>query len=177
MKNKKWFILWFTWLSWAGKTAIWEDLYKKLRNKWYDKIEHLDWDIIRKDLSKDLWFTKEDRDENLNRVAYISNLLCRNDVWVIVTFISPYSDTRKKIREKTINYIEVYVNTPLNICEERDEKWFYVKARRWEIKNFTGIDDIYDVPVNPEIEIDTKKFNINEWSEKILNYLIENNYI
>jgi len=173
----KWFVLWFTWLSWAWKTTIANNLYNLLKNKWYLNIEYLDWDEIRNKINKDLWYTKKDREENLNRLSYIIKLLSRNNIWVIATFISPYIISRDNLRKNSTNFIEIYINTPLEICEQRDVKWLYKKARNNEIKNFTWISEIYEEPINPEIEIKTQDKTIEESTNIIYNYLKNNNYL
>ena len=177
MKTKKWFVLWFTGLSWAGKSTIADWLHKKLNNEWYLNIERLDWDFIRKTITGHLWFTKKDRKINIEIIGYISKLLSRNWVWVIASFISPYEHDRIMIKNQVINYIEIFVNTSIYICEKRDVKWLYKKAREWTIKNFTGISDIYEKPKNPDIEIKTESLKIEDSVNLIYTYLKNNNFI
>lgn len=175
-KPKKWFVLWLTWLSGAWKTTIADALYDKLINKSYVNIEKLDGDIIREKLTKDLWFTKEDRQKNLERVSFVAKLLSRNNIWVIASFISPYKQDRQEIKKSTTNFIEVYIATPLEICEKRDVKWLYKKARTGKINNFTWISDPYEIPTNPDIEIKTQNQTIEESVNQLYNYLINNWY-
>ncbi len=137
---KKWFVLWFTWLSGSGKTTNADAVAKKLLDMWYSSIQRLDGDDIRKNLCADLGFSKNDRQINLSRAGYVAELLSKNGVGVIASFISPYEEDRQKIRIQTNNYIEIFVDTPLLVCEKRDVKGMYQKARAWIIKEFTGID-------------------------------------
>ncbi len=174
-KNQKGFVLWITGLSQAGKTTIGDGIYNILKKKNL-KVERLDGDIVRKYLSKDLGFSKEDREENIRRVGFVSKLLSKNNVGVIASFISPYRKIRKILRDEIPNFIEVFADAPLEVCEKRDRKGLYKKARRGEIQNFTGISDPYEPPENPEIELRTDKLLPNECIEKIIKYLQDNNY-
>ena len=168
--DNKGFVLWFTGLSGSGKTTIADSLYEKLiKKKHY--IELLDGDEIRENLTKDLGFSKEDRDENIRRISYICKLLSRNGIGVITAFISPYKKMRDYARESSKNFIEIYVATPLHICEKRDVKGLYKKARSGEIKMFTGISDPYEEPENPEITINTQNETVEESTGKIISYL------
>ena len=174
---KNGFVLWFTWLSWAWKTTIADALHKRLIDEWYINLERLDWDIIREHLTKDLWFSKEDRALNLERVWFVSEILSRNNVWVLATFISPYKEDRVRLKNRCTNFIEVFINTPLEVCEERDVKWLYAKARKGEIKNFTGISDPYEDPVNPDIELFTHLHSVEESVEMVCEYLVRKFHI
>ena len=176
-KPKKGFTLWLTWLSWSGKSTVADNLYSLLKEKWYCYLERLDWDIIRENLTKDLWFTKQDRKTNIERVAFVAKLLSRNWIWVISTFISPYESERNMVKNHVTNYIEVFINAPLKVCEKRDIKGLYKKARKWIIKNFTWISDPYEKPINPHIELKTDKENIDESVRKTYDYLIYNWYL
>ncbi len=162
--------LWFTGLSGAGKTTISQAVDKALRLKGY-KVEVLDGDVVRENLTKDLGFSKEDRDENIRRIGFVANLLTRNQVIVLVSVISPYREIRTEVRQRIGNFIEVYVSTPLEVCEERDVKGLYKKARSGIIKNFTGIDDPYEPPINPEVECRTDKESLEESVAKVLAHL------
>ena len=144
--------IWFTGLSGAGKTTITVALEKKLREAGYS-LEILDGDIVRTNLTKGLGFSKEDRDENIRRIGFVSHLLTRNGVLVLVSAISPYRAIREEVRERIGDFVEVFVNAPLAVCEERDVKGLYKRARKGEIKSFTGIDDPYEPPTNPEVEV------------------------
>lgn len=174
---KKWFVLWFTGLSWAWKTIIADSLHKKLKQESYIKIERLDWDIIRENLTKDLWFSKQDRKTNIERVAFVAKLLSRNNVWVISSFISPYESERVMVKNHVTNYIEVFIDAPIDVCENRDTKGLYKKAREWVIPNFTWISDPYEKPVNPNIVLKTDTETIDESVGKVFSYLKENLYI
>ncbi|MGK7900953.1 MAG: adenylyl-sulfate kinase [Hormoscilla sp.] len=168
--------LWFTGLSGAGKTTISSAVAEALREKGYS-LEILDGDIVRQNLTKGLGFSKEDRDENIRRIGFVAHLLTRNGVIVLVSAISPYREIRQEVREKVKDFVEVYVNAPLAVCEGRDVKGLYKRARSGEIKAFTGISDPYEPPVNPEIECRTDKEELSESVAKVLQKLQELDYI
>ena len=168
--------VWFTGLSGAGKTTIAANLETALRNYGY-RVEVLDGDALRQTLTKGLGFSKADRDENIRRIGFVAQLLTRNQVIVLVTTISPYRDLRAEIRHLIDNFIEVYVNAPLAICEERDVKGLYQKARSGEIKHFTAIDSPYEPPDHPEVECQTDRETIAESANKVLVKLQELEYI
>lgn len=168
--------VWFTGLSGAGKTTISRAVEKKLKSYGY-KVEILDGDIVRQHLTKDLGFSKEDRDENIRRVGFVANLLTRNQVIVLVSAISPYRELREEVRQQIVNFVEVYVNAPLTVCEQRDVKGLYKKARAGEIKNFTGIDDPYESPLHPEVECRTDLETLEESVSKVLSKLQELGYM
>lgn len=176
MRQQRGVTVWFTGLSGAGKTTICRSVEKELLDRKY-KVEVLDGDLVRQQLTKGLGFTKEDRDENIRRIGFIAHLLTRNDVIVLVSVISPYSSVRTEMRHYIGNFIEVYVNAPLEICEQRDVKGLYKKARHGEIKNFTGIDAPYEVPLQPDIECKTDRESIAESSIKVLNKMEALGYI
>lgn len=163
------FLIWFTGLSGSGKSTIANLLEKELNNQ---KIHTytLDGDNLRSGLNKNLMFSKEDRNENLRRTAEVAKLFVDAGVVVIAAFISPYIKTREDIKDivGAENYLEVFVNTSLEVCEERDVKGLYKKARTGEIKNFTGISSAYEAPVNPTIEIKTPDVSPQEAVEKII---------
>lgn len=170
MENKG-FTLWFTGLSGAGKSTLAEYLTPILRERGC-KVEVLDGDEVRTNLSKGLGFSKEDRDTNIRRIGYVANMLSRNGCAAITAAISPYSAVRNEIRDMTeAKFVEVFVFAPLETVEERDTKGLYKKARAGEIKNFTGISDPYEAPENPEVLVDTSKESIEESGQKILAYL------
>lgn len=170
--NQRGVTIWFTGLSGAGKTTISEQVEAKLRKQGY-KVEILDGDIVRTNLTKGLGFSKEDRDENIRRIGFVSHLLTRNGVIVIVSAISPYRAIREEVRQRIGNFVEVFVNAPLNVCENRDVKGLYKKARAGEIKGFTGIDDPYEAPLNPEIECRTDLEELDESVAKVFTRLEE----
>ncbi|MFN6465767.1 MAG: adenylyl-sulfate kinase [Nostoc sp. DedVER02] len=167
--------IWLTGLSGAGKTTICRFLETELRSQGY-KIEVLDGDVVRQNLSKGLTFSKEDRDENIRRIGFVAQLLTRNNVIVLVSVISPYRAIREEVKGRIGDFIEVYVNAPLEVCEQRDVKGLYKKARAGEIKNFTGIDDLYEIPLEPDVECKTNQESISQSANKILTTLEELGY-
>ena len=177
MNFKKWCVLWFTWLSWAGKTTLSDAVTARLTQMWITNLQQLDGDLVREHITKDLWFSKADREENIRRITFIAWLLSKHGVGVLATFISPYREMRAHVRSHTTHYIEVYVNAPLRVCEDRDVKWLYAKARTGEIKNFTGISDPYEPPESPEIEVRTDLCEIEEGVDQVIAYLEEHGYI
>lgn len=176
--NEKGFVLWFTGLSGAGKTTIADIVEARLKERG-SKIEVLDGDVVRTNLSKGLGFSREDRDTNIARIAFVANLLARNEVPVITAAISPYRETRDAARELIGDdkFIEIHIATPLEECERRDVKGLYAKARSGEIKEFTGISDPYEEPLSPELEIHTTEHEPHESAEIILSYLEENGFL
>lgn len=174
--NQRGVTVWFTGLSGAGKTTITQAVAEKLRSR-SCKLEILDGDVVRENLTKGLGFSKADRDENIRRIGFVSHLLTRNGVIVLVSAISPYREIRQEVKEKIGDFVEVYVNAPLTVCEERDVKGLYKRARAGEIKNFTGIDDPYEAPLNPTIECRTDLEELEESVAKILNKLEELGYL
>ena len=164
--------VWFTGLSGAGKTTISQAVEKHLRSHKY-KVEVLDGDIVRQNLSKGLGFSKEDRDENIRRIGFVANLLTRNDVIVLVPVISPYRAIREEMRQHIGNFMEVYIHAPLSVCEHRDTKGLYKKARSGQLKHFTGIDDPYEPPLCPDVECRTDIETIAESTTKVLTKLQE----
>jgi adenylylsulfate kinase len=168
--------VWFTGLPCSGKTTIADKLAGILKEKGR-KVERLDGDIVRKGLTRDLGFSKEDRDKNIERVTFVAKMLTRNDVVVLATFVSPYLARRQLSREEIGEYIEVYVKASVEECIKRDVKGMYKKALAGEIKNFTGVDDPYEEPLNPEIIIDTENETVDESVETVLSYLDKNGYL
>lgn len=166
------FTIWLTGLSGAGKTTIGIALEEKLRALGL-RVERLDGDIVREGLTRDLGFSKEDRDKNIERVGFVTKLLSRNGVAVIACFISPYREARDKVRAEATNFIEVFVDVPLDVCAERDVKGLYAKALRGEITGFTGVNDPYEAPLNPEITLYTATETVDESVSNILAYLQE----
>ncbi len=174
--NQRGVTLWFTGLSGAGKTTITQALEKKLTESGYG-IEVLDGDVVRTNLTKGLGFSKADRDENIRRIGFVSHLLTRHGVIVLVSAISPYRDIRGEVRQKIGDFVEIFVNAPLAVCEGRDVKGLYEKARKGEIKGFTGIDDPYEEPLNPEVECRTDLESLEESVAKVWAKLIELGYV
>ena len=144
------FTLWFTGLSGSGKSTIAHLLETELRNRGH-KVEVLDGDVVRTHLSKGLGFSKEDRDTNILRIGWVCEVLSRNDVVAIGAAISPYREIRDQVRANIGRFVEVYVEAPLEVLADRDVKGLYRKAMAGEIKGFTGVDDPYEEPLNPEV--------------------------
>jgi adenylyl-sulfate kinase len=168
--------VWFTGLPCSGKTTIADRLVPIIRDKG-KKVERLDGDIVRRGLTRDLGFSKEDRDMNIEIVTFVAKLLTRNDVIVLATFVSPYIARRQKSREEIGEFIEVYVRASIEECIKRDVKGMYQKALRGEIKNFTGVDDPYEEPPNPEILVDTDFEAVDESVGKVIDYLEKKGYL
>lgn len=168
--NQPGFVVWMTGLSGAGKTTIALLLVEELKKRGL-KVERLDGDVVRQSLTRDLGFTKEDRDKNIERVTFVAKLLSRNGVGCVCSFISPYQAVRDQVREETTNFIEVFVDAPLEVVMERDVKGLYEKAIAGEIENFTGISDPFEAPVDPEIHIRTDQQEPEESARAILEYL------
>jgi adenylyl-sulfate kinase len=144
------FTIWFTGLSGSGKSTIAHLLESELRNRGH-RVEVLDGDVVRTHLSKGLGFSKEDRDTNILRIGWVCEVLSRNDVVAIGAAISPYREIRDQVRANIGRFVEVYVEAPLDVLAERDVKGLYKKAMAGEIKGFTGVDDPYEEPRNPEV--------------------------
>ncbi len=159
--------IWLTGLSSAGKTTIARAVYDELRAREF-RVELLDGDEIRHNLCKDLGFSKEDRDENIRRISYVAGLLTRNGVIVLVSAISPYREARQKAREQIGNFVEIYVNAPLDVCESRDVKGLYRMARAGELHGVTGIDDPYEPPTDPALECRTDRESLAESVRKVM---------
>ncbi len=169
-------VIWFTGLSGAGKTTIAQVLKDELIQRG-QKVEILDGDVVRENLSKGLGFSKEDRDLNIARIGFVAHLLARNGVKVICAAISPYREPRDKVRQLVGDFIEVYISTPIDVCEERDVKGLYQKAREGQIIGFTGVDDPYEPPLDPELDIPTINQSPEESAQLILNKLEERGYL
>lgn len=170
------FTLWLTGLSGAGKTTIALAIEKELHERGV-RLERLDGDTVREGLTRDLGFSKEDRDKNIERVTFVAKLLSRNGVGVVASFISPYRQARQKVRQETTNFIEVFVDAPLKVCADRDVKGMYAKAFAGQIKNFTGVDDPYEPPETPEITVHTDQETVDQSVATILTYLEERTFI
>ncbi len=177
MAGEKGFTLWFTGLSGAGKSTITGVLVEELEKRG-TPAEVLDGDVVRENLSKGLGFSKEDRDTNIRRIAFVADLLSRNGVPVITAAISPYRAIRDEARTlMNGRFIEAYVKASVEECERRDVKGLYAKARSGEIKEFTGVSDPYEPPENPEITLETEHESPEESARKILDYLAERDLI
>ncbi|MCD5415897.1 adenylyl-sulfate kinase [Candidatus Bipolaricaulota bacterium] len=171
------FTLWFTGLSGSGKTTLAMAIERELRVRGTWHVQRLDGDVIREDLTRDLGFSKEDRDENIRRVTFVAELLSKNGVATTCSFISPYREARATARERCYNFIEVYTECPLETLIERDPKGMYKKALAGEITGFTGIDDPYEEPETPEIVVHTGQETVEESANVILLYLEEKGFI
>jgi len=164
------FLIWFTGLSGSGKSTVANALEVKLFEN-NIRTYCLDGDNIRKGINNDLTFSPADRTENIRRIAEVANLFIDAGIVVLAAFVSPYRKDRENIKKivGTANFMEVYVNTSIAECEKRDVKGLYKKARLGEIKNFTGINAPYEAPKNPDIEIKTEQFTVEESVTKIMN--------
>jgi len=160
------FVLWFTGLSGSGKSTLADRIYSYLTKRGY-RVERLDGDTIRS-IFPDTGFTKEERNSHVKRVGYLASILETNGIIVISSLVSPYIESRDFVRSRCTKFIEVYTAASLEECERRDVKGLYKKARAGEIKRFTGIDDPYEPPVDPEIYIDTGKRSIDESAAEII---------
>jgi sulfate adenylyltransferase len=177
-QHRRGFCLWFTGLSGSGKSTIAEALTPMLLERGR-QLTVLDGDVVRTHLSKGLGFSKEDRDTNILRIGFVAAEIARHNGTVICAAISPYSQTRNEVKGMIGHdrFIEVYVDTPLEICEQRDIKGLYAKARAGEIKGFTGIDDPYEAPRDPEVRIDTVNQSPEECAFQIIGYLRDRGFL
>lgn len=176
--NHKSCVLWFTGFSGSGKSTLANELDYQLYQSGI-KSYVLDGDNIRHGLNKDLGFSKEDRIENIRRVGEVAKLFVDSGQIVMTAFISPFRKDRDQVRELFTNgeFIEVFISCPLGTCESRDPKGLYYKARKGELRNFTGIDAPYEQPIDPELIINTEQLSIDQATEKILNYLKDKKFI
>ncbi len=169
-------VIWFTGLSGSGKTTIAHAVEEKLLDAGVP-VEILDGDVVRENLSKGLGFSKEDRDINIRRIAFVAHLLQRNGVFVITAAISPYRAIRNEARAMIKDFVEVFADAPLEVCEQRDVKGLYAKARAGEIKGFTGIDDPYEPPDNAEVVCKTGEQSVEDSAQQVIDKLIELKYL
>lgn len=170
------FTVWFTGLSCSGKTTISRHVAEELRKRGL-KVEVLDGDVVRTNLSKGLGFSKEDRDINIKRIGFVCKLLSRNGVVAIGAAISPYREVRDYNRREIGDFVEVYCKCPLEVCIERDVKGLYKKALAGEIPNYTGVSDPYEEPLDPEVVLETDKEEEGESVAKVMRKLEELRYV
>ncbi|HEV8385425.1 MAG TPA: adenylyl-sulfate kinase [Candidatus Acidoferrales bacterium] len=170
MKKNKGFILWFTGLPCSGKSTLAELLKPELEKRGR-LVDVLDGDVVRTHLTKGLGFSKEDRDTNIRRIGFVAGLVARHGGIAITAAISPYRAIRDEIRATVENFVEVYVNTPLQTCIKRDVKGMYKKALAGEMKGFTGVDDPYEAPLTPELIIETETETAEQSAARILGKL------
>jgi adenylylsulfate kinase len=171
------FVIWLTGLSGAGKSTLAQALGTRLHAAG-QKVEILDGDTVRQHLSQGLGFSREDRDINILRIAFVASLLTRHGVAVITAAISPYAETRQQARALVgDNFVEVHVHTSIEELTRRDVKGLYAKALRGEIKNFTGVSDPYEAPEDPQVRVDTEQETAEESVDKILAYLEEHDLV
>ena len=175
-KEQKGVTMWFTGLPCSGKSAVADVLAERLKGSGL-RVERLDGDIVRQDLTRDLGFSKADRDENIRRVTFVSKLLTRNGVAVLTSFISPYREMRDRARKEIGSFMEIYVKCPLEVCMKRDVKGMFQKALRGEIKEFTGVSDPYEEPERPELVLETDKETLEESVGRVLDRARELGYL
>ncbi|HZA45545.1 MAG TPA: adenylyl-sulfate kinase [Rubrobacter sp.] len=170
MNEERGFTLWFTGLSGSGKTTIAEIVERDMRDR-ERRVEVLDGDIVRTNLSKGLSFSREDRNINVLRIGFVANLLTRAGVAVIVSAISPYKEARDQVRRRIVDFVEVFVDAPLEVCAERDVKGLYKKAFSGEIQQFTGVSDPYEAPAAPDLVLKTEEETPEESARKVIEKL------
>lgn len=170
------FTLWLTGMSGAGKSTISEQLIERFR-RGNAKVELLDGDVVRTNLSQGLGFSREDRDTNIRRIGFVSELLSRNGVIVVVAAISPYRATREEVKSRIGNFVEVFVECPVKVLAERDVKGLYKKALAGEVGNFTGISDPYEAPLNPDVIVRSDRESVDESVDKIWRTLLEKGFV
>ena len=169
------FVLWFTGLPSSGKSTLADEVAGQLQKKGL-KLERLDGDKVREIFPK-TGFSREDRNMHIRRIGFLCSILEKNGVCPIASFVSPYKESRDFVRNITQNFVEIYVATPLEVCEKRDVKGLYKKARAGQIKQFTGIDDPFEVPSNPELTIETQRETVKDSARRVMNYLKQRGFI
>jgi adenylyl-sulfate kinase len=175
-EEKTGIVIWLTGLSGAGKSTLARSLSDKLSSEGH-RVETLDGDEVRENLSRGLGFSKEDRDTNVRRIGFVARLLARNAVVVLVAAISPYrqsrDDVRRSVEDEGIQFVEAFVRCPISKLVERDVKGLYVRALAGEIANFTGISDPYEEPLFPDVVVDSSAESIEQSAAKILSRILE----
>jgi len=172
MKSQRGVTIWFTGLPCCGKTTIADQVAVVLKKKGV-RVERLDGDLVRQSVSSDLGFSKKDRDENIRRAIVLAKKLTSENVVVLASFVSPYRRHRRDARAQIKNFVEVYVQCPVDICMKRDVKGMYQKALEGKIKHFTGVDDPYEEPVHPELVVHTDVESVEESVRKVLEKIEE----
>ncbi len=163
------FVVWFTGLPLSGKTTIADGVYERLKKDGI-KIQRLDSKDVRS-LFPETGYTREERNRHIKRVGHLVSILEKQGISSVASFISPYKESRDFVRKNVRNFVEVYVKASVDTCRKRDKNGMYEKAIKGEIKNFTGISDVYEEPQNPDIVVDTEKLSINEAIDKVYNYV------
>jgi adenylyl-sulfate kinase len=176
MSGSPGFTVWFTGLPCSGKSTLAELVAADLR-RWGRPVEVLDGDEIRAHLSADLGFGKEDRDRHIRRIGWLCEILSRNGVVAVAAFIAPYQEVREANRREIGRFVEVFVDCPVDICAQRDVKGMYARAMRGEIRNFTGVSDPYEEPLNPEVVVHTDRETPEESAARVLGRIEELGYI
>ena len=164
--------IWFTGLPSSGKSTIAREVYQRLLDRGLP-VELLDGAEVRESLSRGLSFSKEDREEHIRRMGYVAKLLSRNGVIAICAAVSPYRGTRDEVRRNTRRFVEVYVECPVDVAEQRDSDGWYAKARRGEVAEFTGVNAPYEPPVSPEVHVRSDRESVDEAATKVLARLEE----
>jgi adenylylsulfate kinase len=167
----KGFTLWLTGMSGAGKSTVSDQLMDRFRAAGA-KVELLDGDVVRTNLSQGLGFSREDRDTNIRRIGFVADLLSRNGIIVVVAAISPYRETRDEVKAKIGNFVEVFVDCPIEVLASRDVKGLYKKALAGEVGNFTGISDPYEPPLNPDVTVRSDRETVQESVERVWSELV-----
>jgi adenylyl-sulfate kinase len=177
MPDSRGFTLWLTGLPRSGKSTVAGLVAGRLRAAGTDNVELLDGDIVREGLCRDLGFSREDRTENIRRISFVSKLLTRNGVAVIVAAISPYREDRELAREEIQDFVEVWCKASIDTCADRDYKGLYEKARRGEITNLTGVNDPYEEPEDADLVLDTESEEPEQSAERVMAVLRDKGYV
>jgi len=178
VSDRSGYTIWFTGLSGTGKSTIAEIVGPELEKRGA-LVEYLDGDVVRTHLSKGLGFSREDRDTNIHRIGFVAAEIARHGGAVVCAAVSPYRAARNRCRTMvgSDRFVEVFVDTPIEVCEQRDIKGLYAKARRGEVKGFTGVDDPYEPPHNPELVLDTVRQDVEQNARRILGQLVERGFV
>lgn len=175
-RTKPGFVVWFTGLPCSGKTSLSKALESDLKENYQLPVQHIDGDSVRS-VFPSIGFSASDRNRHVSQMGFLASMLSKNGVSCVASFVSPYKESRDFCRNICENFIEVHVSTPLEVCEKRDSKGMYRKARAGEILNFTGINDPYEDPTDPEIQIDTSEQEITDSLSIIVDYLKSREFV